>query len=102
MPVVTLDSIRKATERKRNPHTLAKRDIEKEEQNVSEQQNRDALERRLEAYERHEIDPFFEHAIQQGIARAASKLRNVEGAWIKDMNVMIQDGNITGWLPKTR
>ena len=27
---------------------------------MSEQQNRDALERRLEAYERHEIDPFFE------------------------------------------
>ena len=27
---------------------------------MSEQQNRDALERRLEAYERREIDPFFE------------------------------------------
>jgi dodecin len=24
-------------------------------------------------------------------------LRNIEGAWVKDMNVMIQDGNITGY-----
>jgi flavin-binding protein dodecin len=24
-------------------------------------------------------------------------LRNIEGAWVKDMNVMIQDGSITGY-----
>ena len=39
----------------------------------------------------------FEDAIQQGVARATSTLRGVEGAWIKDQNVMIQDGNITGY-----
>ena len=39
----------------------------------------------------------FEAAIQEGIQRATSTLRNVEGAWIKDMNVMIEDGNITGY-----
>jgi flavin-binding protein dodecin len=42
-------------------------------------------------------DTSFEDAIQQGIARATSTLRGVEGAWIKDMNVMISDGNITGY-----
>ncbi len=39
----------------------------------------------------------FEDAIQQGVRRATSTLRGVEGAWIKDQNVMIQDGNITGF-----
>ena len=39
----------------------------------------------------------FEDAIQQGIARATSTLRGVEGAWIKDQNVMVEDGNITGY-----
>ncbi len=39
----------------------------------------------------------FEDAIQDGISRATSTLRGVEGAWIKDMNVMIENGNITGY-----
>jgi flavin-binding protein dodecin len=39
----------------------------------------------------------FEDAIQEGISRATSTLRGVEGAWIKDMNVMIENGNITGY-----
>jgi flavin-binding protein dodecin len=39
----------------------------------------------------------FEDAINQGIQRATSTLRNVEGAWVKDMNVLISDGNITGY-----
>ena len=39
----------------------------------------------------------FEAAINEGVNRATSTLRNVEGAWVKDMNVMIQDGNITGY-----
>jgi hypothetical protein len=39
----------------------------------------------------------FEDAINQAIARATSTLRGVEGAWIKDQNVMIEDGNITGY-----
>ncbi len=42
-------------------------------------------------------DSSFEDAIQQGISRATSTLRGVEGAWIKDMNVMISDGNINGY-----
>jgi len=39
----------------------------------------------------------FEDAIRQAIARAAKTLRNVEGAWVKDQNVMIEDGNIKGY-----
>ncbi|CAA9452314.1 MAG: hypothetical protein AVDCRST_MAG02-968 [uncultured Rubrobacteraceae bacterium] len=39
----------------------------------------------------------FEDAIEQAISRATSTLRGVEGAWIKDQNVLIQDGNITGY-----
>ena len=39
----------------------------------------------------------FEDAVQQGIQRANKTLRNIEGAWDKDMNVMIEDGNITGY-----
>ncbi len=39
----------------------------------------------------------FEAAIREAIGRANETLRNVQGAWIKDMNVMIEDGNITGY-----
>jgi dodecin len=39
----------------------------------------------------------FEDAVQQAVARANKTLRNIEGAWVKDMNVMIEDGNITGY-----
>jgi len=39
----------------------------------------------------------FEDAIRQGIARANETLRNLEGAWVKDMNVMIENGEITGF-----
>ena len=36
----------------------------------------------------------FEDAIQQGLARATKTLRNVQGAWIKDQNVMIENDKI--------
>jgi dodecin len=39
----------------------------------------------------------FEDAIDQAVARATKTLRGVEGAWVKDMNVMIENGNITGY-----
>ena len=37
----------------------------------------------------------FEEAIDQGIQRATSTLRNVKSAWVKDMNVEIQDNQVT-------
>jgi flavin-binding protein dodecin len=42
-------------------------------------------------------DQSFEDAINQGINRATSTLRNVESAWIKDMNVMVENGNIAAY-----
>ena len=39
----------------------------------------------------------FEDAISQAVARATQTLRGVQGAWVKDMNVLIEDGNITGY-----
>jgi len=37
----------------------------------------------------------FEDAIQQGIDRATKTLRNVKGAWIKDMRVSIENNKIS-------
>ncbi len=42
-------------------------------------------------------DQSFEDAINIGVNRATSTLRNVEGAWVKDMNVMMENGSITGY-----
>ncbi|BCJ91946.1 hypothetical protein IZ6_26810 [Terrihabitans soli] len=39
----------------------------------------------------------FEDAINVGIARASKTLENVEGAWIKEQKVQINDGKITGY-----
>ncbi len=39
----------------------------------------------------------FEDAITQAVSRATQTLRGVQGAWVKDMNVLIEDGNITGY-----
>jgi dodecin len=39
----------------------------------------------------------FEDAIDQAVARATKTLRGVQGAWVKDQNVMIEDGNIVGY-----
>jgi dodecin len=39
----------------------------------------------------------FEAAIRVAIERANQTLRNVEGVWVKDMNVLIEDGNIQAY-----
>jgi hypothetical protein len=39
----------------------------------------------------------FEDAIRQGVARASKTLKNIEGAWIKEQQVSITDGRITGY-----
>ncbi len=39
----------------------------------------------------------FEAAINEAVARANKTLRGVQSAWVKDMNVMIEDGRITGY-----
>jgi flavin-binding protein dodecin len=42
-------------------------------------------------------DQSFEDAVNMAIKRATSTLRNVEGAWVKDHNVLIENNNITGY-----
>jgi dodecin len=39
----------------------------------------------------------FEDAVNLAVKRATSTLRNVESAWVKDQNVLIENGNITGY-----
>jgi|SRR5215211_1122282 len=42
-------------------------------------------------------DQSFEDAIKTGINRTTKTLRGVKGCWVKDMNVFIENGNITGY-----
>jgi dodecin len=37
----------------------------------------------------------FEEAIQAGIKRAATTVKDIQGAWIKEQKVIIKDGKIT-------
>jgi flavin-binding protein dodecin len=39
----------------------------------------------------------FEAAIKEGIDRANKTLRNVQGCWVKDQNILIEDGNIRAY-----
>jgi flavin-binding protein dodecin len=39
----------------------------------------------------------FEDAIRQGIRRANETLRNVTGAWVKEQQVAVAEGKITGY-----
>jgi hypothetical protein len=37
----------------------------------------------------------FEDAVEQGIARAAQTVQDIRGAWIKEMQVKVENGKIT-------
>ncbi len=37
----------------------------------------------------------FDDAVKKGIERANKTLQNVKGAWVKDQNVLIENGKIT-------
>jgi flavin-binding protein dodecin len=39
----------------------------------------------------------FEEAINEGLKRATSTLRNVRSAWVKDMNVEVENNQITAY-----
>lgn len=39
----------------------------------------------------------FEAAIREGIERATKTLRNVQSAQVKDMNIMMEDGQIRAY-----
>ena len=36
----------------------------------------------------------FEDAIEKGIKRFSKTIKNVEGAWIKEQKVVVDDGNV--------
>jgi flavin-binding protein dodecin len=39
----------------------------------------------------------FEAAIREGIERANETLRNIQSAWVKDRNILIEDGQIRAY-----
>ena len=39
----------------------------------------------------------FDDAVKQGIERASKTLRNVQGAWIKDNNVDVENGAVKAY-----
>ena len=39
----------------------------------------------------------FDDAVREGIERAHKTLKNVEGAWVKDMKVKCDDGQIVAY-----
>jgi flavin-binding protein dodecin len=39
----------------------------------------------------------FEDAIKEGVARADKTLKNIQGAWIKEQQVVVTNGKITGY-----
>jgi flavin-binding protein dodecin len=42
-------------------------------------------------------DESFEDAINMAVNRATQTLRNVESAWVKDQNVLIENNSIQGY-----
>jgi dodecin len=42
-------------------------------------------------------DKSFQDAIVQGVERANKTLKNVKGAWVKDQEVTIENGKVTGY-----
>jgi hypothetical protein len=39
----------------------------------------------------------FDDAVKQGISRAEKTLRHIQSAWVKDMRVNVENGNVTGY-----
>jgi len=39
----------------------------------------------------------FEEAIQSAIDKAGETVENIEGAWVKEQNVVVENGVITGY-----
>jgi flavin-binding protein dodecin len=39
----------------------------------------------------------FQDAIEKGIDRATKTLKNVEGAWIQDQKIVVEDGKIVAY-----
>lgn len=44
-----------------------------------------------------ESDKSFDDAMRVGLQRACKTIQNVEGAWLKDQQLLVRDGNVTGY-----
>lgn len=44
----------------------------------------------------------FEDAVRAGVSRASKTLKNVTGAWVKDQEVGIKDGEVTDFRVKLK
>jgi flavin-binding protein dodecin len=44
-----------------------------------------------------ESEKSFEDAIQRGIARANQTVKHVQGAWIKEQNLRVNDGRVVAY-----
>jgi len=44
-----------------------------------------------------ESDKSFEDAISQGIETASETVKNIKGAWVKEQNVLVENGKILGF-----
>ncbi|WP_315928019.1 dodecin family protein [Mesorhizobium sp. SP-1A] len=42
-------------------------------------------------------DKSFKDAIEKGVERASKTLKNVEGAWIQEQKVVVENGKITAY-----
>lgn len=43
------------------------------------------------------VEKSFQDAIEKGIERASKTLKNVEGAWIQDQKIVVEDGRIAAY-----
>lgn len=44
-----------------------------------------------------ESNESFEDAIRQGLAKASETVRNIRGAWVKEQQVVVEDGGIAAF-----
>ena len=44
----------------------------------------------------------FEHAVQEGIARASKTLREIKSAWVQDQEAVVDNGKITEYKVRLR
>lgn len=44
-----------------------------------------------------ESNDSFEGAIREGLRRASETVENIKSAWIKDQEVLVENGNIRGY-----
>jgi len=44
-----------------------------------------------------ESDKSFEDAINMGVAQASQSVEDIQGAWIKELKVVVENGKVTGY-----